>query len=247
MMITSIQNNRVKEWRKLSTKKGRLQTDLFLVEGMHLIEEALKSEWEIKEIILKEDKVLPTACTGLPATSVSNQVFHSISQTNSPQGIIAIIAMQEQDITYSNGDLLLIDAVQDPGNLGTMIRTADAAGFSAVLLGRGTVDLYNDKVIRATQGSLFHIPLYTVDLLEEMKAIKKAGYSVWATALENATLYHETPVGNQTALLVGNEGAGVDQELIAESDQVVHIPIYGKAESLNVSVATGILMYYLKG
>src|SRR5690625_2019281 len=132
MMITSIQNNRVKEWRKLSTKKGRLQTDLFLVEGMHLIEEALKSEWEIKEIILKEDKVLPTACTGLPATSVSNQVFHSISQTNSPQGIIAIIAMQEQDITYSNGDILLIDAGQYPGNLGTMIRRSDASTYSAV-------------------------------------------------------------------------------------------------------------------
>jgi len=246
-MITSIQNNRVKEWRKLTTKKGRFHANLFLVEGMHLIEEALKSEWEIKEIILEEHKVLPISCTDLPVTLVSNPVFHSISQTNSPQGIIAVIVMQEQMVTYSDGDLLLIDAVQDPGNLGTMIRTADAAGFSAVLLGRGTVDLYNDKVIRATQGSIFHIPLYTVDLLEEMKGIKDAGYSVWATALEHATLYHETPVGNQTALLVGNEGAGVDQTLIAESDQVVHIPIYGKAESLNVSVATGILMYYLKG
>lgn len=246
-MITSVQNNRVKEWRKLTTKKGRVEANLFLIEGMHLIEEALKSEWEIKEIILAENMDLPSSCKDLPVTAVSNNVFHSLSLINSPQGMIAVIVIQQQKVTYSDGDLLLIDAVQDPGNIGTMIRTADAAGFSAVLLGRGTVDIYNDKVIRATQGSLFHIPMYTVDLLEELKTIKEAGYSVWATALADATLYHETPVGNKTALIVGNEGAGVDQKLIDVSDQIVQIPIFGKAESLNVSVAAGILMYFLRG
>ena len=128
-----------------------------------------------------------------------------------------------------------------------MIRTADAAGFDAVLVGKGSVDLFNDKVLRATQGSIFH-DMKVVDgtLEEEMPRLKSNGFSIWGTALEGAEIYKELKVPERVALLVGNEGNGVREALLAEATEKVSIPMYGKAESLNVAVAAGILMYALK-
>lgn len=246
-MITSIKNNRVKQWKKLQTKKGRLQTETFLIEGPHLIEEAHKSGWQIKEMIVQEGVDVPFAPEHAPITSVSATVFQSVAQTETPQGIMAVVNMKEPQIT-TDQPLLLVDRVQDPGNLGTMIRTADAAGFSAIMLGEGTVDVYNDKVIRATQGSLFHIPFVQVNLVEEIRKLKQTGYAIWVSALEQAKNYRELQVEHEKiALVVGNEGAGVQNQLIKEADEVVKIPIYGQAESLNVSIAAAILMYDIKG
>src|SRR5699024_7511376 len=136
--------------------------------------------------------------------------------------------------------------IQDPGNLGTIIRTADAAGFSNIILGRGTVDLYNDKVIRATQGSLFHIPIVQKDLTESIPRLKESGFSVLATTLQRAKNYRDIEPSEKTAIILGNEGSGVDETLINMADELVKIPIYGKAESLNVGIAAGILMYYIR-
>ncbi|MFB4475514.1 TrmH family RNA methyltransferase, partial [Oceanobacillus caeni] len=154
-MITSVKNETVKAWKKLQKRRERTNTQTFLVEGYHLLQEAKNSNWGIKEIIIQEGVELPSWCENFNITIVSNNVFEHISETRSPQGIAAIIEMKKLEKVVGK-HTLLIDSIQDPGNLGTIIRTADAAGFDGVILGNGTVDLYNDKVIRATQGSIFH-------------------------------------------------------------------------------------------
>ena len=244
-MITSIKNEKVKDWKKLHKRKERMNTSTFMIEGFHLLEEASKSDAEILEIIVQEDIALPEWTGNYPIEIVSGNVLTHISQTKAPQGVLAVIKMMKPKDQNGN-HILIIDAIQDPGNLGTMIRTADAAGMDGIILGEGTVDLYNDKVIRATQGSIFHIPIYHATLEKELHSLKEKGFSVWATALLNASNYNETVPDEKVAIIMGNEGAGVDPELLELADQIVTIPIYGKAESLNVSIAAGILMYYLK-
>ncbi|KAB8138180.1 RNA methyltransferase [Gracilibacillus oryzae] len=245
-MITSVKNEKVKEWRKLKQKKERDQKGQFLIEGFHLIEEAHNSEWEIVEVIYEEDKVDIGELAQYEHFGVSDNVMTAITDTKTPQGIVAVVE-KKMMTSHVEKRALLIDRVQDPGNVGTMIRTADAAGFDTVMLGRGTVDLYNEKVIRSTQGSLFHLNIVEVDLAEEMEHLKAEGITVWSTGLEQATGYHELAVPEKVAIIVGNEGSGVAKELMAKADQNVLIPIYGQAESLNVSIAAAILMYHVGG
>lgn len=245
-MITSRQNARVKAWKKLHTVKGRKETGMFLIEGYHLIEEAWKSNCSIQEILIRPGNEIPDFYESFPNQIVTEEVFSDIAQTKTPQGVIAVVR-QIIPGQLTGNLLLLIDGIQDPGNLGTMIRTADAAGFSGIVLGAGTVDLYNEKVIRATQGSIFHILIVHTELLKKISILKQTGYSIWATALENATNYRQVAIPNKTALIIGNEGAGIHPELINLADSIVNIPIYGQAESLNASIAAGVLMYHLRG
>ncbi|MFD1850100.1 TrmH family RNA methyltransferase [Oceanobacillus bengalensis] len=245
-MITSVKNEKVKNWKKLHKRKERTNTGTFLIEGFHLVEEAWKSDWRIKEIIAVEGLDLPEWCRNLPLEIVSEQVFLQVSQTMAPQGIAAIVEMKPT-VKHTGNYLLLLDSIQDPGNLGTIIRTADAAGMDGIMLGKATVDLYNDKVIRATQGSIFHIPIMQANLMDEVAKLKKENYTIWATALKDAKKYNEVKIDEKVALILGNEGAGVNPDLVALADKIVTIPIYGKAESLNVSIAAAIFMYYLKG
>lgn len=244
-MITSTQNSQVKDWRKLHTKKYRVKTNSFLIEGYHLIEEALKSGWVIEVIIVQDGIELPDWLAQQRYQRVDQHVFAAITQTEAPQGIAAVVKIK--DTIETSGDyLLLIDHVQDPGNLGTMIRTADAAGFSQVILGTGTVDVYNDKVIRASQGSIFHIPIIEADLLEFIPALHSQAYTVLASALNNAVAYDAVGGFDKVALVMGNEGSGIAPEILELADKRIKIPIYGQAESLNVSIAAGILMYQLR-
>ncbi|MFD2046273.1 TrmH family RNA methyltransferase [Ornithinibacillus salinisoli] len=244
-MITSVQNDKVKNWKKLQRRKERKNTGTFLIEGYHLVEEAWKSEWTIREIIVQQDVSVPAWCENYQVTVVGENVFQYISETKTPQGIAAIVSFKEQPASIGNF-VLLIDAIQDPGNLGTIIRTADAAGFDAIILGNGTVDVFNDKVIRATQGSIFHIPIFQENLEERISILQQEGFSIWATALTNAKPYHTIEKPEKVALVLGNEGAGIKEDIIRQADTIVNIPIYGEAESLNVSVAAGILMYHVK-
>jgi RNA methyltransferase, TrmH family len=242
-LITSTQNAQVKQWQKLKRKKERTKTNTFLVEGFHLVEEAITAGWTIEKLILREETELPEWASHLEAETVSEHVFKSITETETPQGIAAVVQMLDKKLKRHNR-ILLLDAVQDPGNLGTIIRTADAAGYDAIYVGEGSADRYNDKVIRATQGSIFHLPVLTADLELLVPELQDIGYTVWAAALEGAVDYRAVSAPEKTALLVGNEGAGIDKRLIAQSDMAVKIPIFGKAESLNVSIATGILLYH---
>lgn len=243
-MITSPQNEQVKQLRKLQKRKEREKSKTFLVEGFHLVEEAHYSDWEILEVIIKENIELPKSYETYPVTRVSEKAFNHIAQTKTPQGIAAKLRMKK-NIKPLNEKVLLVDAVQEPGNLGTIIRTADAAGFSSVILGDKTVDVFNDKTIRATQGSLFHVTIEHKSLSEIIPELQNDGYFIWASALQNATIYNSIKPSEKMALIVGNEGSGIQESLLKLADELVYIPIHGKAESLNVSVAAGVLMYYI--
>lgn len=245
--IESPKNERMKQLKKLHTKKGRDQSRLFLIEGVHLIEEALKYDGVVKEIYVEENFVLPTSfhIQNVAVTYVTKRVMTELSQTETPQGVVAVCRKLTHDVNFVQGTYLLIDRVQDPGNVGTMIRTADAAGLTAVILSEGTVDMYNDKVIRASQGSIFHIPVVKANLLEWVEKYKE-NIPIFGTSLTNAKSYEKVEKQNDFALIVGNEGEGVSRELLSKTRENIFIPMYGKAESLNVAVATGILLYHLK-
>ncbi|MGP4062530.1 TrmH family RNA methyltransferase [Halobacillus sp. H74] len=244
-MLTSLQNAKVKEWKKLHKRKYRDMKGQFLVEGVHLVEEVLKSDWDVVELIFREGTEFPFP-EGIRVTEVSGQVFAAIAETETPQGIAALV--KQKKLSYTPGNLtLMIDAVQDPGNIGTLIRTADAAGFDDVILGTGCVDLYNDKVIRSTQGSIFHVPIHTGDLQKYINHMKKHNVEIWAAALQEATPFQQLETPGKAGLIVGNEGQGIKEDLISQSDQRVYIPIYGQAESLNVAIAGAVLMYHLRG
>ncbi|GEN51852.1 TrmH family RNA methyltransferase [Halobacillus faecis] len=244
-MLTSLQNTKVKEWKKLHKRKYRNQTGTFIVEGFHLVEEVLKSDWEIVEMIVREGTDFSTP-TDIPTVMVNDVVFQAISETETPQGIAAVVKQKESSVDQAALTLML-DSVQDPGNVGTLIRTADAAGFDQVILGSGTVDVYNDKVIRATQGSIFHIPVLSGELEEFIEPMKRDGVQILASALKDAVPFQQLQAPSKAALIVGNEGQGIQENLLTQADQRVYIPIYGQAESLNVGIAGAVLMYHLKG
>ena len=167
-----------------------------------------------------------------------------------PQGIIAVIDLPLSPLDWqpSGQRYLILDAVQDPGNLGTLIRTADAAAYDGVILGKGTVDVYNDKVLRASQGSLWHLEVVSLDILQEARpAFEAAGIPWFVTALhQEAKAYTDVSTDQALALVLGNEGQGVLEEVIQVADQTIYIPMPGQAESLNVAVAGGILMFYFQ-
>ncbi|MGD6833300.1 TrmH family RNA methyltransferase [Sutcliffiella halmapala] len=249
--IESVKNNKVKQWKKLHKKKEREQSGMFLIEGFHLIEEALKIEGLIEEIIVAEDRSIPSHwnLNNVELIYAVPNVLKELSETETPQGIVAICRIPKSDelSILPNQRLLFLDNVQDPGNVGTMIRTADAAGLDMVILGEGCADLYSSKVIRSTQGSLFHLPIHRGNLSEWIKKAKEQQIPVYGTSLQNGIPYDEVAPSESFALILGNEGKGMAAEHLDQTDQNLYIPIHGQSESLNVGVAAGILMYYLRG
>lgn len=248
--IESESNASLKQWKKLHTKKEREKSGTFLLEGPHLIEEAITSGANLQHVIVEENFEINEAWLQEKFTlwSVPAKLMKQLSETEKPQGIIAVCEMMDQseELIKKGGRYLLIDGVQDPGNLGTIIRTADSAGLDGVFLGEGTADLYNGKTVRSTQGSLFHLPIVKANLLEIIERCKEHDLPVLSTSLQNSVDMRETPEVDSFALIMGNEGAGVQEILQQQSTLNVKIPIFGSAESLNVSVATGILLYELQ-
>lgn len=245
--IESVKNTQVKLWKKLHTKKEREKTGQFIIEGRHLIEEALKFHVSITDLIISDEFTIPAdwKIDNIEMTTVTKEVMVAICDTQTPQGIAAVCKKLTWEDNRQYEKLLLLDAIQDPGNLGTMIRTADAAGIDAIIIGEGSVDLYNSKVIRSTQGSLFHLPIYQGKLDEWFHVLKENNIPIYGTSLQNGVDYKQVSPSGKFALVVGNEGSGVNEKILAKTDQNLYIPIYGKSESLNVAVATGILLYYL--
>lgn len=248
--IQSSQNKQFKDWKKLLQTRGRKKQRRYLIEGIHLVQEALKTNQSIDSILIAETFSNPNEIDlkeiNRPIYQLSASLFNELAQTKAPQGIIAVINDQplEQPRQW-RGRLLLVDAVQDPGNLGTMIRTAHGAGYDGVVLGKGTVGYLNDKVIRSTQGSLWHIPIYEDDLASVISALKEQNYPVYATALnQKAVSYTQVDYPDSFSIIVGNEGQGVHSKLIDQATQSIYIPMPGQAESLNVAVATGILLFH---
>jgi TrmH family RNA methyltransferase len=248
--IDSVKNEHVKRWKKLHTKKGRETSGRFLVEGFHLVEEAIKAEMAVEYILMTEEVVLPSSLSiqDQDVILVSDQVMKELSETETPQGIAAVCVIPTAPtVKRLEGRYLLLDRIQDPGNLGTMIRTADAAGMTGVILGEGSVDVFNSKVIRASQGSIFHLPVVKGKLETWIESFKQSSIPVFGTALEGASSYSAIQPQDQFSLIMGNEGEGVDKSILEMTDQNIYIPIHGHAESLNVAVAAGILLYYLRG
>ncbi|WP_205439641.1 TrmH family RNA methyltransferase [Peribacillus alkalitolerans] len=235
----------VKQWKKLLTKKERDKSDLFLIEGFHLVEEALKNK-RVVTIIKNEYVDLPHNWNieDEEIFEVPESIVELLAETETTQGIFAVCEKKEL-VPLSYQKVLMLDGVQDPGNLGTIIRTADAAGVNLVILGEGCVDLYNGKVLRSTQGSVFHLPVMKGKMEEWIVTLKDQNIPVYGTSLENAKDYREISSQETFALIMGNEGNGVRKELLDRTDQNLYIPIFGQAESLNVTVATGILLYAL--
>lgn len=249
--ISSTKNEKIKELVKLQTAKGRKKAGMYLLEGEHLVEEAIKERAQIKLIVVTsnrlEDYENLLAQTDVQVLVVSQDVFHKLSMTETTQGILAVVEIVKQEILPHKGRLIVLDAVQDPGNLGTIVRTADAAGFDAVILGTGTVDLYNDKVLRSMQGSHFHIPVFQANLQEYLPILKDKRVQVTVTALHRDSKDYTILQGaTDVAIVVGNEGQGVSSDVIEIADVVVTIPMFGKAESLNVAIASALLMYKTK-
>ncbi len=247
--IQSDQNATYKDWKRLLQKKGREKLSQYLIEGPHLLEEALKTD-QVVAVILDETTESPYAETRdkPPLFRLSKELFRSLSETETPQGVLAVIQFKKIELDWSKGRFLLIDAVQDPGNLGTMIRTADAAGFDAIVLGKGTVDPFNPKTLRSAQGSHFHQPIIQESLEETVNRLKSHKIPILGTSLEGTSILETSvPQSQNVALIMGNEGAGVREALLSEVETLVKIPLYGQAESLNVAVATGILAYWLRG
>ena len=250
-IISSTKNEKIKELVKLQTAKGRKKTGFYLLEGEHLVEEAIKEKAPIELIVVSsnrmEDYQYLLEQTAVHVLVVSEEVFQKLSMTETTQGILAAVKIENQAEPPCSGRIIVLDAVQDPGNLGTIVRTADAAGFDAVVLGTGTVDLYNDKVLRSMQGSHFHIPVFQADLREYLPVLKKQGVEVAVTALHRDSKDYSILQGkSDVAIVVGNEGQGVSNEVIDLADIVVTIPMFGKAESLNVAIASALLMYKTK-
>lgn len=248
--IESPQNTLVKHWKKLlSVRKERDKSGEFLIEGYHLIEEAIKQKENVLTIMISDNSEIPNNwdVDNLEIVEINDVIKKELAETEHTQGIFAHCKQQtvkeEEHDNWSR--LLLIDAVQDPGNIGTMIRTADAAGIDAVILGKGSADAYNSKTLRSAQGSHFHLPIIKGNLPDWVEKLKERKVTVFGTAFENSTPFHEVEKVDAFALIVGNEGSGMNKELLEQTDQNIIVPLLGQAESLNVAVATGILLYGL--
>lgn len=251
-MITSLQNKSVKSWRKLKQNKERQKTGLYLIEGEHLIEEAVRyAKDQIVQLIVRVDKESlisqNAALKDIPSEIVTEEIAHAISDTPSNQGIFALMEQQSPKMPKElKGAYLCLDGLQDPGNVGTLIRSADACGLTGVVLGSGTVDLYNPKVIRSAQGSHWHLPVYSGDLFGWVHHFKDQSIPVYGSALdEQAKSYKQARSSDHFALIIGNEGSGMQEELLSVCDDILYIPIKGGAESLNAAIAGSILMFHL--
>lgn len=253
MELTGLQNPLVKAAAELKQKKYRQQRGEFLAEGLRTVEEAVafKAAQQIFYTATEDERTLQlleqAAFMQLKLTCVSEAVMKKIADTETPQGIIAVCRMQEQPLEQllASGKLLLVlDRVGDPGNIGTMLRTADAAGVGGIILLKGTADIYAPKTVRSSMGSLFHVPVLSgVAEQEFIDNAKKAGYQLLVTALDGADNLYQADLKGRLAFVMGNEAGGVSASLLKQADKRVFIPMRGKAESLNVAMAAGIVMF----
>lgn len=228
----------------LDKKSLRKEKGKFVIEGPHLIEEALS---DIEYIVYsKQHQVMIKAQEmGIHCYEISDKEYKKISDVRTPQGIMAVVRQSSPSIDDINGTLIVacID-IQDPGNMGTIIRAADAANVSGILVSRGSVDVYNQKTIRSTAGSLFHVPIVqTENIRETLAELKSRDFKIIATDTSGSKDFWQTDLKEKVVILIGNEGAGLNQEVLDLADSIVNIPIPGKAESLNAAMCASVIIY----
>lgn len=243
MLITSLENDRVKGYIKLKERKYRKKTKTFIVEGVHSVLEAYKNG-DIIELILEKDETLDL---NVPIIYVTNEIINKISSLDTPSKIMALCKMRDCDSFNLGSKILMLDGIQDPGNLGTIVRSATAFGIDSIVLSPDTVDIYNPKVLRSTQGMIFHIPIIVKELDLVVKELKSNNIPIYGTRVdsgEDVSLLTKSDK-DKYALIMGNEGNGVKEELLDECDKYLYIDMDNKVESLNVAVACGIILYEL--
>ena len=260
MIISSKDNEIVKEIRKLKEKKYRKEK--FIVEGIKMLEEAINENASIDLIIIREGINLDLDISEFKSIVVTEKVFNTLTDVVSPQGVLAVINKKSAENTNNeniksidtknmtelqidkNADYILaIDGIQDPGNLGTIIRTADSANLKQIIVSKNTVDSYSPKVIRSTMGAIYRVNIIeTENLVETLEKLKEAGFKVVTTSLDTDNSVYDISY-DKSIVVIGNEANGVSKEVQDMSDYKVKIPMLGKTESLNASVAAGIMIY----
>ena len=251
--ITSKDNELIKHIRKLKDKKYRDESNEYVVEGVKLVEEAVKENAKIKQIIVCEDTTrtyeIPThimlEIAKYECISVSDKIFNIITQVTNPQGIMAIIEKNTQNaqIDYTQDIIVVLDDVQDPGNLGTILRTVDSIGLNQIIVSKGTADAFNSKVVRSTMGAIFRIKIIEVEnLAQAIKEMRKHHFKLMVTSLQTENSIYDIDF-NKKIIVIGNEANGVSKEIQDMADEKAKIPMLGRTESLNASVAAGVVMY----
>ncbi|MFH1710000.1 MAG: 23S rRNA (guanosine(2251)-2'-O)-methyltransferase RlmB [bacterium] len=255
-MLTSSQNEKVKYFSSLKSNKPRRTAGKFLVEGVHLVREAMQAG--LLEKVIYSEKILETSegrdllgkliSAGIPNEEANEKVIQDLSEVETPQGIIAAVRPKISDLgsLFEKNDPLIVVAcgVQDPGNLGTIIRTADAAGCSGIILTKGTVNPYNSKVIRSSSGSIFHLNIVKIDdIIDLASALKRRGIRMISTVVDAAKEYYSVDYSGPVAVVIGSESKGISSEVERLSDESVSIPMLGGVESLNAAVSCAVILY----
>ena len=251
--ISSRQNARVKELRRAFADAAPNQQGEVAVEGMHLVEEAIRSGLRLNTVFFSESarerahKLLPQLSAHTEALLLPDDVFASAAPSETPQGIAAMLRPRSfalaEVFSPPPGLLVVTGGLQDPGNLGTIARSAEAFGVTGLLLGERTVSPWNWKAVRASAGSLFRLPVLKVELARMLAEIKARGVRVLATSSHKGTAISDTDLRGPVALLIGSEGAGLPKDMVTQADEVVAIPHSPRVESLNAGVAASIVLY----
>ena len=254
MVITSKDNEYVKHIKKLKEKKYREEYKEFIVEGIKMVQEAIEENAKIKTIIICDDcKVQSSISNELMyeiakynCVYVAEKIFSTMSDVINPQGIMAIIEKpenKETEIDFSKDIFLLLDNIQDPGNMGTILRTADSLNMDQIIVSKGSSDIYNPKVVRSTMGAIYRIKVVEVEnLARTVKEFKKHRINVYATDLKTDKSIYDVSY-KKAAIVIGNEANGVSEEVLQEASDRIKIPMIGKTESLNAAVATSVILY----
>ncbi len=252
-VISSKDNEFIKHVKKLKDKKYRDINQEFVIEGIKLIIEAIEENADIKQIIICDNclnsdvipKKLMYEIAKYECVYVTEKIFRTITDVNTPQGLLAIIGRNstENEINYNQDIIVALDDIQDPGNLGTILRTVDSIGLNQILVSKGTADCYNPKVVRSTMGAIFRIKIIECDNLEKtLQEARNHQYKVIVTSLQTENSVYDIKY-NKKVVVIGNEANGVSAEIQNLADEKIKIPMLGKTESLNASVATGIVLY----
>lgn len=253
MVITSKDNETVKYLKKLKDKKYRDQEKCYVIEGIKLIKEAIQENAKIKLIVICDDcaqdiliqSELKYEIAKYECAYVTEKIFTTITSVVNPQGILAVIEKEQNinDIDYTDDLFLVLDDIQDPGNMGTILRTADSVNLKQIIVSKGSADIYNPKVVRSTMGAIFRLKIIeSDDLVKTLKEMKKHKIKIATTSLQTNNSIYDISY-KKTAIVIGNEANGVSAEVLNLADEKIKIPMLGKTESLNASVATAIVLY----
>ena len=252
-IITSKDNDLVKDIKKLKEKKYRDLLNKYIIEGVKLIEEAIKEKVDIEHVVICEDcmeegifdKKLMYEIAKLDCVYVNSKVFSGLTDVMNPQGILAVVkkSNKEPKINYDEDIIIVLDGIQDPGNLGTILRTVDSANLKQIIVSSETADAFNSKVVRSTMGAIFRVNVIkSQDLVKDLANMKAHGFEVVVTSLNTNNVIYDIDY-TKKVIVIGNEANGVSKEVQEIADNKVKIPMIGKTESLNASVATGIMIY----